>query len=126
MLSTPVVAEYVGGFHPDNQAEQFKEIRGSFAVVPVDLRAAAIAAQLLYSKQLIKEIQNEYHCSRQVVKADMLIIATSVAAGAKTLYSHDGKFVKAAQGKIIVKPIPDLPAIGDQQSLFEGQADDEE
>jgi len=53
ILTTPVVAEYVGGFLPDDQPEQFKAIRERYPIYPFDIHAAAIAAGLLYNKRLI-------------------------------------------------------------------------
>ena len=129
LLSTPVVAEYVGAFPPDDQGEQFRVIRENFIVYPFDVRAAAIAAKLLYNEKLITELKEEYGCSRQVIKTDMMIIATSVAARCAELYSNDGKIRKAAQGEIRVKEIPEtIEAVRPsqnagqqtQQNLLEG------
>lgn len=108
VLPTPVVAEYVGSFQPDAQAEQFKAVRENFATCPFDLRASAIAAGLLYNQELVKQLKDEYACSRQVIKTDMMIVASAISAGCGVLYSNDGKVLKAAQGKILVKPIPEL------------------
>jgi hypothetical protein len=105
----------VGAFHPDDQPEQFRILRENFVVFPFDLRASAIAAELLYNKELIKALQGEYSCSRQVIKTDMMIIAASVASGCRVLYSHEyKKFSKAAQGKILVEDVPEkIERLGD-------------
>lgn len=109
VLTSHAVAEYLGAFPPDKRDAQYVALQEYFPIVPFDLRATEVAADLLYNKDLIKSIQQEFQVSRQVVKADMAIIATAVAAGVQTLYSHDGKFIRAAQGKIIVKDVPALP-----------------
>lgn len=119
-LTSQVVAEYVGAFPVERQAKQYRDICRDFVVYPFDAKAAKIAAELLCKSEFIKELKDEFGVSRQVVKADMSIAATAIAAGVDTIYSDDRKLKKVAMGMIMVKPIPDsLPPTATQDELFE-------
>ena len=74
----------------------------------------------MISDSRIKELQDEFKCSRQVVKADIQIVAASIAAEAETLFSNDAKVRKAAQGKIIVKELPDIQPLRIMTLSFDG------
>lgn len=122
-LTTQALAEYLGGFtEPGERDAQLAELEKFMPIQPFDVRAASIAAELLANDAIIKGIQKEYGVTRQVVKADIAIVASSIAAGAETLYSNDGKVKKAAQGRIIVRTIPDLPKPAKPQELFRDDA----
>lgn len=106
LLPADVLAEYLGNIPPEQRAAEQHTLLTRFPIVPLDTRAAIIAAELAFDKELWKKAQAEYQVTRQVVKSDISIIAESVAAGAHTLYSHDSKMQKLAQGKLLVKEIP--------------------
>lgn len=116
-LTSQVVAEYLGGYSEADRPAQLLAIRKYFPVHPFDLRAAEIAAELLHDNARIKAIQKEFGVSRQVVKADVAIVASAVAAQIQVIYTNDVKIKKAALGKILVKDIPDLPPPMKPQSL---------
>jgi hypothetical protein len=108
ILSAPVVAKYLVDIPPDRHAAQLQELRRSFFIQPFDVHAAAITAKLLANKPLIGAIQNEFEVSRQVVKADVAIVACAIAAKAGTLVSDDAKVRKVAQGEILVKTMDEF------------------
>lgn len=116
VLSTVAVSEYLCGFEPSEHAAQIDALR-HFAVVPFDLRAASIAAQLTRNRTLVDELRSEYEVSRQTVKADMAILACAISAGAQTFYTTDQRLRKAAQGRIIVKELAEI-ASGQQKPMF--------
>jgi predicted nucleic acid-binding protein len=108
MVPSIVLAEYLATFDAKSQEEQRDIIGRNFFVAPFDNKAAWIAGEL-YDKARIKSIQ-QGGTPKQCVHADLKIIATSIAHSATHLFTDNLQdFTTLAGGKIIVKPIPELP-----------------
>lgn len=108
VLTTTALAEYLGSFDAKERAEQRVILLGAFPVITFNMNAADIAAELLAKKELVKQAREDGGCSRQIVKADIAIIATAAAHGVSWLFSEDKKVRTAAAGKILVKRIADV------------------
>jgi len=108
VLTAHVVAEYLCGFPVELRDDQFRILSEHFPIISFDLKAAGIAAELLHDKENIKSLQSDYRVSRQVIKADIAIVASAVAANVNYIYSDDGKVRKLASGLIIPEGLPEL------------------
>jgi len=85
-----------------------------FVCPPFDLAAAAIAADL-WSQY--KELPQDMQYSRQVMRADTMIVASARAGGATDFYSHDQKC--QALAKLLLMTAHDLPTgAGDLEAQF--------
>ena len=118
MVPSIVVAEYLADFPPERQEEQRRIIGKNFFVAPFDAAAATVAGAI-YSKAKMKSARAKTPACRQCVHADLKIIATAIAHGAKRLYTDNTPhFVTLAVGKILVDDIPPLEKL--QQGLSFG------
>ncbi len=102
IITAPVLAEYLAHFDDDDRLAQLNAIQRNFYVAPFDVGSAALAAELWKTRNP----QDLSGVSRAIIKADLQIIAASVTAGAERLISHDPHMVSLAQGKLLVKEIP--------------------
>ena len=115
VFPTVALSEVLIPIAKDKRIAVIHTIKEFFVVHPFDEKAATIASDLwVRHKQLPKE---EQYQERLVLKADVMIIASAVAAGATHFYSHDEKCRKLAE--LIIKgcqPISRDPG----GNLFEG------
>lgn len=89
-----------------------------FIVAPFDLPAALIAAKLFgNSKKNLPDTPPAG--TRNILKADTMIVATAAAHGATQFFSHDGKCRKLATAAgMTANDLPEMP-----QTLYEFDAD---
>lgn len=113
-LPAQSLAEFLVGYTAEKRRHTLATLPKSFIIKPFDAHAAAIAADLQRDWNELKKIMVEYGTTRAHVKADINVIATSIAAGASHLYSEDGQMTALAGGRIIVVG---LPRISEQQDL---------
>ncbi len=113
-------AEFLVGYNDARRRQLIASLPRSIIIAPFDAKAADIAADLQTNWNSLKEIGVEYGLTRAQVKADINVLASSIAAGADYLYSEDAQMVRLAQGRIMVKGLP--PVKKKLPGLFEGQA----
>jgi hypothetical protein len=101
ILPAPALAEALVGYSQAKRDESLAEIARSFFIAPLDAHAASIAASL-YDKSMVDQLIAEHGVTRQCIKADIYVIACSVAAKATHLISHDRHVKKLARGLVIV------------------------
>ncbi len=94
VLPTVVLAELMIPMNADQRARFCEAAHQQFIVVPLDTRAADTAAALWQAHRTLPE---EDRTRRQVLKSDVLILASGYAAGVRTVYSHDRKFRRLAE-----------------------------
>lgn len=87
----------------------------NFFIAPFDTKAAMLAAEL--QRECFGALKSDENISRQALKADIKIVATAIAHGAKAIYSDDSHFQRISNGRILVKQVP--PLKGGQRDLFE-------
>ena len=102
-------AEFLVGYTPEQRQQTLAVLPRTFIVKPFDAKAAAIAADLQRSWNDLREIMAEYGLTKQQVKSDINVLATSIAHGASHLYSEDEQMPSLAQGKILIARLP--PAV---------------
>ena len=79
-----------------------------------DAKAANITADMMrdvfedWKKEKVNQPESDYaQRSRQIIKSDVIVLATAVAHGGTILYTTDeGVFSRLAGGRIDVKPLP--------------------
>jgi predicted nucleic acid-binding protein len=117
VLTAIVVAEYLSGTPEDKFDAEFAEIHKSFQVLPFDAKAAKIAAKLWQSRhKLIQSIGK----SRNVIKADIQLVATARAHDVNRVYSGDADVLSYA-GSLHMVPveIPNEAPSKPKKSLFD-------
>ena len=106
MVPSVVLAEYLCGFSLDLQKIQRAYLESNFFVAPFDAAAAAIAAEIY--DRLVMDERRLAGTGRQCLKADLEIIATSIAHGASHIYTDNfDDFNALGKGRIIVERIPE-------------------
>jgi predicted nucleic acid-binding protein len=105
MVPSVVVAEFLCGVDPELSGAASQLMHDRFIVLPFDTQAALHFAEMWRNK---KHLKGEIGISRAEIKADLMIIATAVARGAKCIYSEDVGLKNTAQGYIEVKPLPGI------------------
>lgn len=117
MVPTPVLAEYLCAFPPEEHESHLLIFERSFYLAPLDISSARTAASLLYDPERLKRIRDEHKIDRQSLRTDALIIAIAIEHGASKIITHDGRhFRKLAKASILVEDIPD---ISEQPFLFD-------
>jgi len=99
-------SEFLVGYDPAKRRELLTLLPRGFIVAPLDAKAAAIAADLQTNWNLLREIGAEFGTTRQQIKSDINVLASSIAVGAAYLYSEDAQMNRLAQGKMLVKGLP--------------------
>jgi hypothetical protein len=94
IVPTVMVAELLVGVDRKNHGEFVAKLQERFFCPPFDLRASALAAELW---QFHKDLPKSNQLQRNVLKADVMIIATAKAAGASAFYSHDAACRRLAE-----------------------------
>jgi predicted nucleic acid-binding protein len=114
IVPATVISEFLVKVPKQDWSKTLSEMQNWTHIAPFDMRGAAIAADLMQEVLRLRKIGDSaiLASSRQCLKADVEIIATSIAHGATTLYSTEfEKFSKIVGGKISVRGI-DSPAQG--------------
>lgn len=121
VLTAPAVAEYLGSFEAKERAAQRKFLVETFPIFPFNMNAADVAAEILAAKGVVEAARKDGgDCSRQIVKADLAIVATAIAHGVGWLFSEDRKVKTIAAGKIIVKKLEEIvPSKPADRTLFD-------
>lgn len=107
VITAVALGEYLTRFNEAERQAQLSVVHRDFMVLPYDARAASIAADLWRQRH-----QPDVTSVRNVIKADIAILATAIAGGAQTIYSHDKQLrsLASVSGEIIAKKIPDPDA----------------
>jgi len=113
ILPTVVVSELLTGIEPANHGQFLATLQARFLIPPLDLRAAALAAQLWIEH---RKLPPDQKLERRVLKADVLVVASAKVAGATVFYSHDTKARTLAN--LAKMEARDLPT--HSEKLFEG------
>ena len=112
LLPTVAISEVLIPVPKSQKGALIAAIQKRFVCPPFDVAAASIAADIWSEhKKLPQDVQ---YCSRQVLRADVHIVASIYAAGGREFYSHDEKC--RALASIVMKSY-DLPT-GDPEDMF--------
>lgn len=122
MVPTPVVAEYLIPFNPQEQQEQVRVFERGFFIPSFDLPAALVAAELEHDSGLIKAIRRGSDVDRNRLRVDAQILAIAIVNMAEKVITADPHLKSLAQDKIAVTEVPD---IHEQPELFEPSETDE-
>lgn len=119
ILPTIAIAELLVPVPAAKKSVLISTLNKRFLCAGFDLHAAAIASDIwAYYKTLPAD---QKYDDRNVLKADIFILAAVKAAGGKELYTHDAKFRNLASNFIVVKDLPirdpsDMFALSDIES----------
>jgi predicted nucleic acid-binding protein len=94
IIPTIALAEVLLGVEEKMHVQFIDTIQKRFYCPPFNLPASALAAKLW---QLHHKLPAQEQIARTTIKADIQIIATAAAHGAKQFYSHDKKARKVAE-----------------------------
>lgn len=88
-------------------------INSAFFVLPFDSISSVAFARLWRERQesgAIEKLKSEAGAKRQELKADCMIVASSLAHKVDAIYSHDETLRKFSNGTVPVLEIPKMPA----------------
>jgi predicted nucleic acid-binding protein len=112
IVPSVVIAEYLTGIPSEKRTKVLSEMQNWIHIAPFDMKGAAIAADLMQEVLKLRKSGDPEISSvnRQCLKADVEVMATSIAHGAKVLYTTEvEKFAKIVGGKISIKSIEEPP-----------------
>lgn len=107
ILPTVAISEILVPVSPSKAHKMIDALQEQFVCPTFDIHAASIAANL-WAKHKKLPRDHQYK-ERHVLKADAMIIASAVAAGATEFYSNDDQCRKLAANLIHARPLPDRP-----------------
>jgi hypothetical protein len=96
VLATISVAELLVPVPVHQKGPLTLKLNAHFHVYPFDLKAATIASDLWAAYKTQSNGNKVKYADRNVLKADMMIVASAKAAGATDFYSHDKECRKLA------------------------------
>ena len=112
-----VFAEFLLGL-PQNEHARFGDIvTRRFIIVPFDFRASTIFAKIWHQKtnaSIIAEIRAT-GVAKTHLRADTMIIASAIGAGASVVYGHDSAMARLSEGFVGFK---DLGTMSLQSVMF--------
>ena len=135
IVPSVVLFELLMPIAPQDHMQFVGRFRSNFMVVPFDVPAARLAAQVWHTRTddgVIEDIRKNPEASRKAIIADCQIIGTALAHGASCIYSHDKKqMTRLSKGFIDVLEMeyePDLFSQPQQASTLnnENENGDEE
>lgn len=107
IVSTVVVAEFLRPVPEAEHDATLSALHSLFRVHPVDVKASVIAARLWRAFVAELELAKQLIDDKQRLKSDLLIVASSIAGGARVFYSHDCRARKLAElGGIRARDLP--------------------
>ena len=111
IVPSVVLAEFLTKVEDANRLAVVSAVSGRFRVVPFDIKAAALAAELFVAGRAARTMKKTG--SRNCLKADSMIVASAKVHGARTFYTDDGDCLKLAKragivGERLPKMAPDL------------------
>lgn len=115
LVPTVVVSEFLAGVPKSEHEELLRVLDRRFQLPPFDVRAAAVAARVWRdaaerNPHLRDQIREAFPGTSKVkIKADIQILATSLARNADVLYTHDGALRMMGEGLIEVRGLPPAP-----------------
>lgn|GEM_PF-1544806 len=113
VLASECVAEYlVGEEEPVRREQQMADLKEQFVIIPYDIKAAGIAAQIRSDKTFLQSLKGDIGATRTCIKSDTVIAATAKAFrknGVDELYSNDDTLRKiATKCGLSAKDLPSL------------------
>lgn len=88
LMPSTALAEYLVPFEPGMHADVVAPLAKRFIIAPFDAKCAALAAKLFAKGKEGRKMNVEN--ARNLLKSDLLIVATSAVHGARIFYSDDG------------------------------------
>jgi hypothetical protein len=95
IIPTVVVSEFLAGIAPEKRGDVLSNLSSRFHCVSFDVLASDLAATLWDKTRPLP--RTDLPQQRQVLKADILIVATAKIAGATWFYSHEAPCRKLAE-----------------------------
>jgi len=114
MVPAVVQGEFLVRVPADKHQEVLAVFEKRFQVVPYDSVAASWAAKI-YQKHKVSGTSHS-NANRDVLKADIQILATAVTRKASVLYTHDEDLTKLASPYLRVSQLPE--GLAKQQPLL--------
>lgn len=105
ILTAQALSEFLVGYDDAQVRASVAEISRSFVIAPFDTKAAVIAAEL---QRDWKQLRAEHGGTKPTIKADINVLASSIAAGANYLFTEDARIAAIAKERIQVRPLPPL------------------
>lgn len=110
IIPTIVIGEFLLAHPVEEHYKVTALFQQHFMVVPYDLRAAKLFADLWrQEQQRLSEMRSQFGSTRVALIADLMIAATAMAAGAACIYSEDQRMRNFVSRAIDVLPIPNSP-----------------
>jgi len=105
-----VIGEFLLGLPIDAQPAYQELVSRRFVVAPYDLRASILFSRVWHQKKSQGEIEEikQSGSTRNELRADTMIIATALAAGATHIYGHDRGVKRLSEGFIDFQDVSQL------------------
>lgn len=117
MIPSIVLGEFLLGIEVKDHMAVIRQFSRKFMLAPYDAQAAATFANIWdVRKNDLPQLASDPDKTRQMLKADCMIVATAYARNAVCIYSHDPHIKAFAQGFIDVF---ELPSANTQLNFFE-------
>ena len=113
IVPTIVIGELLIPVAEQDQATVLKQLSQDWMIVEYDLRAARIFAKMRrdqITRDRLHDLRQMFpDVTKKELVADLMIIATAMAHGAETIFSHNKDLRALAEGSIDTKSFEDVP-----------------
>lgn len=121
LLPSICLAKFLTGIEKLKRGAVLKNLEKWTFIAGFDARAASVTADLIYDalqdwkQEKNNNPQSDYaQRTRQIIKSDVIVLATAIAHGGTVLYTKDeAVFTRLSGGQITIKSLPAL-----QPTLF--------
>lgn len=104
VIPSIVLGEFLMRVPKNEHANVLKKLEKRFIITSFDVKASSCFANLWQNKKEIRN--NEPTCTRDHLKADLMIVASAITSGSEIIYSCDDHIPKAAGDEIKCSDIP--------------------
>ena len=108
VIPSVVLAELLMNIPKSEHELIIKKIEKRFIISSFDARTSSCFADLWYRKKEIRK--EEPKCTRDHLKADLMIVASAITAGSDHIYSCDDHVSKASANQITCTDLPKADA----------------
>jgi predicted nucleic acid-binding protein len=104
IIPSIVLGEFLMRVPKNEHAQYLKKLEKRFIIASFDVKASSCFADLWLNKKKIRK--EDPTCTRDHLKADMMIAAIAITAGSELIYSCDDHISKAAGDALKCSDVP--------------------
>lgn len=125
VIPTQALQEFLVRYNESDRLAILTKLDRAFIVAPYDGQAAVVAAKMKADKVAWSKSRTETSTTKNCISADMIILATAIAHGAKRMFSEDDDLHNLATHLTLPISVERLPVPPPATKYLSGMQPDE-